>query len=64
MEAEQGLKDAKKTVPSYTAQWDAKDYYAEEQEARNRAADTLLEVVRRLSPPVVSRPSPPRLFPR
>lgn len=41
MEAEKALQEAQSKVPNYTAQWDRKDYYAEEQEAWNRAADAL-----------------------
>lgn len=38
--AEQALDKAKANVPSYTGQWSSEDYYAEEQEAYNRAAET------------------------
>ena len=41
MEAEKALQEAKSKVPNYTAQWNTKDYYAEEQESWNRAADAL-----------------------
>ena len=42
IEAEKALQEAKSRVPRYTGQWDSRDYYAEEQEAWNRAVDALL----------------------
>lgn len=49
MDAEKSLQDAKSKVPRYTGQWDSKDYYAEEQEAWNRAADALCAAKMELS---------------
>jgi hypothetical protein len=40
------LQTAKSNVPDYTAQWDVKDFYAEEQEQWNRAADKLYSLIK------------------
>jgi protein-tyrosine-phosphatase len=39
--ADRDLTVAKGKVPNYTGQWSSKDYYAQEQEDYNRAADAL-----------------------
>lgn len=44
--ADAALKEARANVPSYTAQWDYKDYFAEEQEKWNRAAEELLVAIK------------------
>lgn len=41
------LDKAKREVPDYTAQWSDADYYANEQEAYNRACDELEDAVLR-----------------
>lgn len=41
LSAENRLEVAYSRVPDYTGQWDAKDYYAQEQEDYNRACDDL-----------------------
>lgn len=46
MQAHTALEEAKKRVPDYTGQWAEEDYYANEQEAYNRAADSLYELVK------------------
>lgn len=43
--AEKALKKAKKSVPMYTAQWRDEDYYKDELDVRNRAAEALEEAV-------------------
>jgi hypothetical protein len=45
LQVRKALAKAKKAVPDYTGQWSDEDYYAEEQEAYNRAADRLAEVI-------------------
>lgn len=40
------LERAKGEVPNYTAQWSDEDYYAQEQEEYNRAADSLYELLK------------------
>ena len=52
VKAEAALEWAKEQVPSYTGPNSAEDYYAEEQEAFNRAADEVTVIVRRISHPV------------
>lgn len=47
IEAEAGLAAAIKAVPKYTAQFSREDYFAEEQEKWNRAADKLHAIVNR-----------------
>jgi len=44
--ADRDLEKAMDSVPNYTGQWDSKDYYAEQQEAYNRAADALADAVK------------------
>lgn len=44
-----GLDFAKERVPAYTGDLSNEDYYAEEQENYNRAADRLLEVFESLN---------------
>ena len=44
--AEKALEQAMDAVPSYTGQWDSKDYYAEEQELYNRACDELADAIK------------------
>lgn len=46
--AEKALNKAKDKVPSYTGQWSDEDYYAEEQEAYNRAVEEAAEWLARL----------------
>lgn len=45
MDAEKDLREAKRNVPHYTGHLSASDYYAIEQEAWNRAADSLAELL-------------------
>jgi len=40
------LESAKERVPDYTAQWRDEDYYAQEQETFNRAADAYADAVK------------------
>lgn len=40
------LGQAMANVPSYTAQWEPPDYYAEEEEAYNRAVDDLWQFMK------------------
>jgi hypothetical protein len=44
-QAKVSLDKAKAAVPGYTGQWDSKDYYAEEQETYNRAADAMADAM-------------------
>lgn len=54
--ADKALKYTKERVPDYTGQWDASDYYAEEQEEYNRACDAYADAIQALvSPPSVVR---------
>lgn len=46
--AEKALNKAKDRVPNYTAQWSDADYYAEEQEAYNRAVEKAATEMARL----------------
>lgn len=46
IEAKDVLEKKMTSVPSYTGQWDSQDYYADEQEGYNRAADEFAEAVR------------------
>ena len=43
--AESDLAQARRNVPSYTAQYDYADYFAQEQDNWNRAADELFELI-------------------
>lgn len=43
------LKLAKTSVPSYTGQWDSEDYYKDEQERFNIAANKFHDMIRRIS---------------
>jgi len=45
VDAEQSLRIEKSKIPSYTGDSDPKDYYAQEQEERNRAADILMNAI-------------------
>ena len=45
IEAQEDLKAARKNVPSYTGQYDYNDYFAQEQDNWNRAADALFELI-------------------
>lgn len=51
IKAEVALEKAKEAVPSYTGPNSVEDYYAEEQEAFNRAADDLALMVKKLNQP-------------
>jgi hypothetical protein len=42
---EDELNEAKSRVPSYTGQWNPIDFYADEQEAFNRAADKVHDLI-------------------
>lgn len=44
--ADKALDKAMESVPSYTGQWDSKDYYADEQETYNRACDVLADAIK------------------
>ena len=44
--ADAALETARENVPSYTAQWSDADYYAEEQEAYNRACEELADAIK------------------
>jgi len=46
IDTESRLADAIDRVPSYTGQWRDEDYYAREQEERNRAVDALYDLLR------------------
>lgn len=46
LRARKALKKAKANIPSYTGQWCNEDYYADEQEAYNRAIDRYEELVK------------------
>ncbi len=46
--ARMSLDLAKQNVPHYTAQWNDEDYYSQEQENYNRAADRVLELFKEL----------------
>lgn len=46
LKADAELEQAQRNVPNYTAQWSSTDYYAEQQEAYNRAADGLADAVK------------------
>jgi len=50
LSAEKELADAQGRVPSYTGPLRREDYYAEEQEKRNRAADALLAAMPHKAP--------------
>lgn len=43
--AQTDLAREKRAVPSYTGQYDSKDYYGQEQEDYNRAADALADAI-------------------
>ena len=43
--ANKELSDAERNTPSYTAQYEREDFYADEQETWNRAADALFELI-------------------
>lgn len=43
--ADKNLFDARKRVPHYTGQYEHEDFYADESEAWNRAADALFELI-------------------
>lgn len=45
IDARKALIKAKADVPNYTGQWNEYDYYANEQERYNRAADKFREVM-------------------
>jgi hypothetical protein len=45
-EAERNLTKAMSEVPDYTAQWSSADYYSEEQEDYNRAADAFADAIK------------------
>lgn len=46
LDAERRLATAKATAPRYTGQWSRADFYAEEQEARNRAVDAYAAAIK------------------
>jgi len=45
LRAKEVLKIAKRNVPSYTAQWDSEQYYKDEQERFNIAANNLHSII-------------------
>lgn len=46
LRADRELEEAMEKVPSYTGQWSSKDYYAEEQNTYNVAANELADAIK------------------